>query len=262
MATLQSFKSSSSVRLLLIGDSGTGKTGALASLVEAGYKLYIIDFDNGLDYLAAHLQEKNPALLANVHFETFREEVKLVGDDIVPVNVPKAFAAAMKCIDTGIDGSGPLKNLGPDCVVVIDSLSLAGRAAFLHHKVLSPTKDPRQTYGGAQNMIMGLINNLTSESFKPHVIVNTHVSMVELENGTMKGLPAAIGKAVSVEIPKLFNRMLEVRQTGSGTAAKRVISTLPSALVNVKTGVVQSKLPSELPITTGLADFFKIVQGK
>ena len=35
-------------KCILLGDSGTGKTGALASLVKAGYKLRVLDLDNKL----------------------------------------------------------------------------------------------------------------------------------------------------------------------------------------------------------------------
>ena len=40
-----------------MGDSGTGKTEALCSLVLAGYKLRILDLDNGLDIVKSYLTE-------------------------------------------------------------------------------------------------------------------------------------------------------------------------------------------------------------
>jgi hypothetical protein len=47
--------------MLAIGDSKAGKTGALVSLVQAGYKLAIIlDLDNLLDVLAGYINQKSP----------------------------------------------------------------------------------------------------------------------------------------------------------------------------------------------------------
>ncbi len=37
------------IKLALLGNSGDGKTGALASLANAGYRLAVFDFDGGLD---------------------------------------------------------------------------------------------------------------------------------------------------------------------------------------------------------------------
>ena len=51
MPSLANHQSNEFTKLLIEGDSGSGKTGALASLVKAGYKLRILDMDNGLDAL-------------------------------------------------------------------------------------------------------------------------------------------------------------------------------------------------------------------
>mgnify|MGYP001496439716 CR=1 FL=1 len=49
MTSLADHHASSLVKMLYIGDSGTGKTGSLVSLVDAGYKVHVLDMDNGLD---------------------------------------------------------------------------------------------------------------------------------------------------------------------------------------------------------------------
>lgn len=257
MPKLSAHEEQSVVKMLLIGDSGTGKTGALVSLVEAGYKLAILDFDNGLDILVKVLRQKNPDLLENVYYETFKDRMKLVGDEIIAASVPKAMPNAMRALDKGIDDLGPLGSLDESWVVVVDSLSLAGQMALLYHKTVSPSKDPRQNYNGAQTIIRGMLSNLTSDQFKPNVIVSTHVSMVELQNGTMKGLPASIGKALAPDVPKYFNTMLEVKESGG----KRTISTAPSALVPTKAPLPPGVLDKKLSLESGLADFFKAFRG-
>ena len=51
MPSLARHQSNSLTKLLLVGDAKSGKTGSLVSLVKAGYKLRILDFDNLLDVL-------------------------------------------------------------------------------------------------------------------------------------------------------------------------------------------------------------------
>ena len=55
MAKLSAHKESKPFKGMIIGDSGSGKTGSLASLAAAGYKLVIMDFDSGLDILATQV---------------------------------------------------------------------------------------------------------------------------------------------------------------------------------------------------------------
>ena len=77
MPNLSNHQSSSElVKLLFIGDSGTAKTGALVSLVKAGYHLRIIDFDNGLDALVHQIKQQCPELLSTVEYETCQDKYK------------------------------------------------------------------------------------------------------------------------------------------------------------------------------------------
>ena len=56
--------------LLLLGDSGTGKTGSLISLVEAGYRLWLLDLDNsGSEILYQLISHKCPERLDQVEVE-------------------------------------------------------------------------------------------------------------------------------------------------------------------------------------------------
>ena len=60
MSSLADHQSSELTKVLVIGDSKSGKTGALTSLVAAGYKLRILDFDNLLDPLRAFIERECP----------------------------------------------------------------------------------------------------------------------------------------------------------------------------------------------------------
>ena len=55
MASIKNHTSVDVTKLLLVGDSGSGKTASLATLANAGYKLRILDYDNGLDLSLIHI---------------------------------------------------------------------------------------------------------------------------------------------------------------------------------------------------------------
>ena len=57
MANIKNHKSSDYTKLLLVGDSGSGKTSSLAALANAGYNLRILDYDDGLSILPEFLNK-------------------------------------------------------------------------------------------------------------------------------------------------------------------------------------------------------------
>ena len=55
MANIAKHISADVTKLLLVGDSGSGKTAALAALANAGKNLRILDYDDGLDLSLIHI---------------------------------------------------------------------------------------------------------------------------------------------------------------------------------------------------------------
>ena len=98
MPSLSSHQSNSFTKLLLTGDSGSGKTGALVSLVALGYKLRVLDLDNGLDSLKSYVLRTCPDKVDNVEFRTMRDNYKTTALGPV-VDKPTAFVTAMKMLD-------------------------------------------------------------------------------------------------------------------------------------------------------------------
>ena len=73
MPSLTQHQSNDYTKMLIIGDSGTGKTGSLTSLVAAGYKLRILDMDNGLETLKQFVQKECPDKADGVEFRSLRD---------------------------------------------------------------------------------------------------------------------------------------------------------------------------------------------
>ena len=77
MPSMLEHESNNLVKVMVASDSGSGKTGALASLVDAGFNLRILDFDNGLSVLKGFVKDKSK--LANVHYvDKLQDDLKLV----------------------------------------------------------------------------------------------------------------------------------------------------------------------------------------
>ena len=247
-------------KMLLIGDSGTGKTGALASLASAGYKLRIIDLDNGLSVLYSALKAKDPAALSRVEYISIRDARVASSLGITISGVPKAFPSVCKMLTNwhpasiGQTGTilGKPSEFGEDTILVIDSLTYLGDAAWDWAKALNPSaKDDRQIYGIAQDAISNVLHLLTGADMHTNVIVIAHVNWIERPDGTTRGYPTAIGKALSTKISTFFN--ITALTESSGSPPRRTIRTASTALVDLKSPVLMSP---QLPQETGLAEFF------
>lgn len=257
MAKASSYKRDSFVKLLFIGNSGAGKTGALASLVQAGYKIRMIDLDNGLTSLIHHVSEIDPKLLDSIEYESYRDDVKMSPTGPRVAGAPKAYVNTLKALEKWPeDGSDPAE-WGSDVVFVLDSLTNLGRAAFQWAKNANPTaKDPRQWYAAAQALVEDLIANLTSPSFHCHVLVISHIDLVETADGRIKGFASSIGKAAGPKLPRFFDTMILSETKGSGKNLKRTLQTQPTALIDLKNPAPKT-VSAEYDISDGLAKIFE-----
>lgn len=264
MTTLDKHKSTGITKLLLIGGSGSGKTGALASLVAEGYKLRILDFDNGLDSLVWQVRKRAPDKLVNVEYRTLRDKRKATGAGPMLDGPAKAFVTALQMLDRwkydDIDLGVPAQ-WGEDTVLVLDSLTFMSDAAWDWAEPMVPRNskgeyDKRAVYGNAQKAIESVLALLTSEQFNCNVIVTSHIRYENMPDGSMKGWPTAVGAALGPTIPRYFNSVALCETIGNN----RTITTASSALIDLK-NPVSFKMQAKLPIETALADFFKTVRG-
>lgn len=266
MPSLARHQSGQTVKLLFIGDSGSGKTGALSSLANAGYKLFILDYDNGLDALRNFTQ---PDKLSNVEFVTLTDRLKLIGNSMVPAEPPKAYLQGMQLLNhwkytdketKELIDHGPVETWGPDRVLVIDSLTIFGQTIlrFILQLAGRSGQNPQlQEWGAAMAKQEELAQLLFSDVIKCHVIITAHVTYIEREDGRATGYPSALGSKLPPKIGTYFNTVLLAKTLGMGASAKRLIYTQPQGMVELK-NPVSNKVPESFPLATGLADFFKI----
>jgi AAA domain len=262
MPTLDNHQSNEYTKMLLIGDSKSGKTGSLISLVKAGYKLRIIDMDNLLDVLKYYIQRDCPELIKNVEYRTLRD--KRIPDPVTGapiVNAPTAYPTAVRMMerwkydDTDL---GRPADWGPDCILVIDSCSRLCDAAYDFREKITMSKekyDIRAAYGDAQDSVENNFANITDSNYKTNVIVICHVVYQTQPDGTVKGFPQGVGQKLSPKIPQYFSSVVLY----STRKNKRIMQTTSTDLIDLANPKPFEMEPT-YPIETGLADFFKVLR--
>lgn len=265
MGKLSNHQSSITTKMLNLGDPGSGKTGALASLAEAGYNLRIIDLDNGLDILKNLLAAK-PEAEARVEFETITDKMRSVGGKLMPAKATVWTRAVGLLQDWKTDSAnfGAVSTWGTKDILVIDSLTHLANAAMnfqLQMNARLGQAPQQQDWYQAQQLLLGLIQTLYDEGVKCNVIINCHVVFIGEEGGPQRGYPATLGKALSPQIGSYFNSIVMSKTTGTGANEKHRILTRSNGGIELKTSA-PGRVKGEYGIETGLAEYFRDVRGE
>jgi hypothetical protein len=266
MTSLAQHHSNDFTKLIILGDAGTGKTGSLTPLVCAGYKLRILDMDNGLETLKTYVAKECPDFLGNVEYRTLRDTYRASPEGPKIQGAPRAFVDALRMLDhwkyDDIDLGHPWE-WGPDCILVVDSLTFLSDAAFAWAEPLTPKSergsyDKRATYGIAQDAIEKVLDLLTGVKYETNVIIIAHVKYVDNPDGTRKGYPTAVGSALSPIIPRYFNSVALCEVDNAGRRSIRTTTTPMVTLKNPK----PFEMAPRYDIGDGLAEFFKVLRTK
>lgn len=268
MPTITSHHSKQAVKMLLIGDSGCGKTASLVSLAKAGYNLRILDFDNGLDIVSSLIQNESGAddIASRIRYQTCTDEMKTTaGGEVIPKGQPKAFATAMKLLNQWKEDDVNLGNVsdwGTEDVLVIDSLTFLSNAAMRWHlfNVGRIGQPYQQDWLVAQRKVTQFLELLYSQSVSCNVVITAHIRYIDIAEQT-HGYPESVGRALPPQIPRYFNTVVQAKIAGAGKAAKRKIRIVPDTAIGLKNAAPQAFSDTELPLETGLADIFRAIRG-
>ena len=244
MPTLSEHQSANAIKLLVVGDTGAGKTVALATLANAGFRLFIQDYDNGLDALRHFVK---PEFHKQVFFKTFIDPLSdaqgriagipsaatngfkaldawlepLEADDPVPdgalnVTTPPALPGAKPGVALKrVANMGGVKQWGPQDVLVIDSLTFLGKACMNHVLALNGHLGQRPTmpdWGDAIAMQENMLAMLYSDTVKCNVVITAHLAFQDDTGlgGGQKGYPSALGSKLPPKVGRYFNSVVLV----------------------------------------------------
>lgn len=281
------------IKGLLLGESTSGKTGALMSLAAVGYKLRILDLDNKTDLLRDYALnpnspyvKRNPSVAANISVKTCVDPMKFEGGRIIPASVTawQTFTGMLMNWKDGGEDFGPVTRWGPDCVLVVDTLSSLAKWAYNFHLLMNQAigkdrtqNEARRDIGATQSHIRKFLDSLMSEGIKCHILVLTHITSVtefgdnpgglspdDKKSTAINGFPSAIGRALGPEISRGMNNVWIIRPSGLGTGATRRIYTN----IQQQNGAIISAMTSaplrakeSYDIQWGLAELFQDIRG-
>lgn len=301
MPKLSNHHSAKSTKLLLVGNSGSGKTGSLASLAAAGYKLRILDLDNKLDVLKNFLTDpnstyfkQNPKCADNVDYITLTETKKASGGKVVSAKAT-VWSNMMNMLNNWqekdedgkvVNDLGGILTWDEKTVLVIDSLSRASLAALDHHLMLNGAltttrtqNEGRRDIGAAQDLIKSFLMYLSDESIKCNVIIICHITKVsesgygpqaaEIKEKDGKGNPTGNYTEDLLGFPATIGRALSPHVPEYFPNVLHAKTTGTRNFIHTKsTGEVATictaplKVAPQYPIETGLSDYFRAVRGE
>lgn len=267
--------------MLIVGYPGSGKTGSLVSLINAGYKIRVLDFDGNIEPI---LQYADPAMLGNVDIVHLDDKLRMGAKLVETVGIPEAFAKGLRLLDewkyTDDDGEevnlGRSRDWGCDTVVVLDALTSMGEASkrrimnMLNKTILSGTQ---QMWGASMAEQKAFIERLTSPHNHHHVIVMAHLKIIAPKD-TLKDdsdiakklkeeisemvptrlFPRALGYELPQEIGGEFPTLIEAKVAYKGKEAKRILNFTPRPELDLK--LPSPNLKGDLDISTGLLQIF------
>jgi len=217
---------------MLIGDSGTGKTYCLRTLVDAGLFPICLFTENSFDVLG----DVPPEKMAWAYVPPFTENL----DALIQMSErigTMTFEAITKTHDMSRFGPnspwmrmlkslvdfkdertgktfGNIASWGTDKVFVIDSLSGLTAASRQNVAGNRPALAPPD-YGLAQRQIEGLINQICT-AFRCHFVLTAHAER-ELDPvlGGQKIMASTIGKALAPVLPRYFTDNILTKRAGT-----------------------------------------------
>jgi hypothetical protein len=240
-------------KILLVGDSGTGKTFALGTIVDwaqaHGFKCRALFTENGLETLLGYWRD--PPLGTNgqpirparpipecLAWHVLRD--KPLGLDALKKAANQAGIMTYKALTEMQDPERSVNNAyekmlnvlgdfpddrtgkklgnigtwGRDTILLWDSLTETGELAMKMIVGKKPTASPPD-YGVAQNNLMNLLRYLT-QGFEPTVVMTAHVQRQVIEaTGGMVLTVKGPGKALGDDIPRQFSEVISTRREGT-----------------------------------------------
>jgi hypothetical protein len=270
---------------MVMGAPKAGKTGALASLVNSGrFNVRILDFDKNPDPLYTFVSEEHRNKVSLV---TLDDNLRDSGKKIGVSGEPVAFRNACRAIDKWVDDEGQefgaVKEWGTDCVLVLDSLTAMGEAAFRrrrHYRPAGSTGDDNiSDWGAAMRDQSAFLEILASPRFSCHILVLSHVKTLEpkiimesskdsqdvkdakaaislkrAEKHEIHNYPSALGNSLPPEIARFLPGVVLVDGNRGG---RRVILT--GGEDGYDLGIPAKGAKRSYPLETGLLDIFNSI---
>ena len=219
---------SSSYKALIVAQQGAGKTFLIASLLNAGKKVYYLDFDKGASILPKIVK---PEFHKNIMIESFSSNLqgtKVIGH------------AGIEKFDKIADSINPLCRLpenlegwkgcftgDKDTYVVMDTMThfCEQLYSWAYGKIMAQSKtgqiNGQAVYGLTQDAISKYMSFLTSDQVTSNIIILGHVKRMDDEiSGESQTTIVTKGKALDHIIGSFFNNIHTIEHKKSPGSTK------------------------------------------
>lgn len=287
---------------ILIGAPKVGKTGSLAAIANAGYRVIVAAFDPGHEVLLNVVAPTAQSNLIILPFEDRRGGAAQPGQrstlTVGMVGEPTAFPKFVNFLNdgrarvcreqgAGIVELGSSEEWGADTFLVVDNLTSVCKSAFarlLYAQGLNKQTRRRRDWMLAQDEVDDVLMQLASSFYSYHLIVLAHWDVQgprEWEDEDKKNpqkteynneLRAAEKELIPTkQVPKSIGRALSrnlsqhfpvVAWAEVDEFDRRIFNLKPKAVRDSGVPVPPGRLPDVLPVETGLLDIFYAVTGK
>lgn len=222
--------------VMLMGPSGTGKTHAIGTLIDAGIEVFYFAYEAGSESLVGYYTDRGLPVPPNLHICTVRAPTASfleMADAVRYVNT-LSFEGLIKQVDpakskynqleqflrnfndvTDDTGAkyGDVLKWGPERALVIDGLTgLCDSAmkACIGGKFARDQKD----WGLSQNIVEGILRKITSEA-RFHFVLIAHVEReTDPNGGGLKLMASALGRALAPKLPAMFSDVILTKRIG------------------------------------------------
>lgn len=217
---------------LLMGPSGSGKTFAVSTLLEAGLKVRVLSTEpKGMETLLDVVEKRRlplenlawhyvaPAAAGWKALGTMMKQIKAMGyDDLTKIKTGIAKTETDQMVDaleslanfpddrTGTR-LGDVTEWGPDCALVVDSLSGLNAMAWQLVVGLKPAAHQGE-WGVAMNLMEQLLLKLTSD-LKCFFILIAHVDReIDEITGGSRIMVSTLGRKLAPKVPRFFSEVI------------------------------------------------------
>lgn len=217
-------------KILLLGDSGTGKTYSLRTLVDAGLEVFIVFTENGQEVLAdtdpdqVHWAYTPPAPPSFVEMAKMAKLVNTLSlkalSELTDSNRTRygqfyeilTLLSDFRCERTQ-KSFGPIDDFGPGRVIVIDSLSGLSLAAMNLVVGGRPVRS-QADWQIAMNILEQLLNKLCF--LQCSAVVTSHVEReVDEVLGGTSIMASTLGRKLAPKIPRFFSDVVNTQRNGN-----------------------------------------------
>jgi len=270
-----------SIKMLLVGKPGTGKTGGLISILldDPEARLFVLNYDGANFGTLVNVATYDPAtkarrpnadeLLSRIQYYSFRDKIGQINGVPWVTGIPTAFQELGRKLNDWGDGFGGLMSWGPKDWLIIDSVSALCECALRYAAQQGGRLNKRlsfEDYGEAIGRLSLILEMINDEAVTANVCAITHIRYIgDLESGKddktgkpkeLEALPNALGQKLPQEIGRYFNNIIQVGTLGEGPGTQRWIFTKPQGqlqLRNSNPGAVKDRYP----LATGMAELVR-----